>query len=69
MGTVMATAMATAKDEDFRNEVLRLAGDEVRTCIQCGTCSGQLSHRPSYESQHKKAGQALSGGKTGGGTA
>src|SRR5690606_10184515 len=29
----------TAKDEDFKKEVLRLAGDEVRTCIQCGTCS------------------------------
>ena len=35
----MGTVMATAKDEDFKNEVLRLAGDEVRTCIQCGTCS------------------------------
>jgi len=27
------------KDEGFKIEVLRLAGDEVRTCIQCGTCS------------------------------
>ena len=35
----MGTVMATAKDEDFKKEVLRLAGDEVRTCIQCGTCS------------------------------
>jgi hypothetical protein len=31
--------MATAIEEDFKNEVLRLAGEEVRTCIQCGTCS------------------------------
>jgi heterodisulfide reductase subunit C2 len=26
-------------DEQFRQEVLRLAGAEVLTCIQCGTCS------------------------------
>jgi heterodisulfide reductase subunit C len=25
--------------EEFRSEVLRLAGLEVQTCIQCGTCS------------------------------
>jgi heterodisulfide reductase subunit C len=28
-----------AKDEPFKQEVLRLAGAEVLTCIQCGTCS------------------------------
>lgn len=27
------------KDEAFRREVLHLAGSEVLTCIQCGTCS------------------------------
>jgi heterodisulfide reductase subunit C len=27
------------KDVEFTNEVLRLAGSEVRTCLQCGTCS------------------------------
>ena len=26
-------------DKSFRKEVLRLAGPEVRTCLQCGTCS------------------------------
>ena len=26
-------------DEPFKQEVLRLAGPEVLTCIQCGTCS------------------------------
>ena len=26
-------------DQEFRREVLRLAGLEVQTCIQCGTCS------------------------------
>lgn len=26
-------------DEEFKHEVLRLAGQEVLTCIQCGTCS------------------------------
>ncbi len=28
-----------ARDEPFKQEVLRLAGPEVLTCIQCGTCS------------------------------
>jgi len=28
-----------AGDEQFKQEVLRLAGQEVLTCIQCGTCS------------------------------
>jgi heterodisulfide reductase subunit C len=28
-----------AADEEFKQEVLRLAGPEVLTCIQCGTCS------------------------------
>ena len=28
-----------ARDEQFKQEVLRLAGREVLTCIQCGTCS------------------------------
>ena len=27
------------EDEEFKREVLRLAGEEVLTCIQCGTCS------------------------------
>jgi heterodisulfide reductase subunit C len=27
------------KNQEFTKEVLRLAGEEVRTCIQCGTCS------------------------------
>jgi heterodisulfide reductase subunit C len=27
------------RDEQFKQEVLRLAGQEVLTCIQCGTCS------------------------------
>jgi heterodisulfide reductase subunit C len=26
-------------DEDFKREVIRLAGPEVLTCVQCGTCS------------------------------
>ena len=28
-----------AKDEEFKRDVLNLAGQEVLTCIQCGTCS------------------------------
>lgn len=28
-----------AGDEAFKKEVLRLAGPEVLTCVQCGTCS------------------------------
>lgn len=27
------------KDAEFTRDVLKLAGQEVRTCIQCGTCS------------------------------
>ncbi len=27
------------KDKAFKNEVLRLAGSDALTCIQCGTCS------------------------------
>ena len=35
--TTMATT--TPEGEEFREKVLALAGDEVKTCIQCGTCS------------------------------
>jgi heterodisulfide reductase subunit C len=28
-----------AKDEQFKKEILRLAGAEALACIQCGTCS------------------------------
>ena len=34
----MSTATA-AKDVEFKQEVLRLVGPEMLTCIQCGTCS------------------------------
>lgn len=27
------------KGQEFTKEILNLAGDEVRTCLQCGTCS------------------------------
>ncbi len=37
--TSAATAAMTAEGEEFRDRVLALAGDEVKTCIQCGTCS------------------------------
>lgn len=29
--------------EGFTEEVIRLAGEEIRTCIQCGTCSSSCS--------------------------
>lgn len=58
-----------ATEEDFKNEVLRLAGEEVRTCIQCGHLLGQLSYSSSHETEHTRIGQALSGGQTGGGPA
>ncbi|HQJ80693.1 MAG TPA: 4Fe-4S dicluster domain-containing protein [Methanothrix sp.] len=34
----MSAAIA-AKDMEFKQDVLRLAGPEVLACIQCGTCS------------------------------
>ncbi len=33
------SAVTAAKDMEFKREVLRLAGPEMQTCIQCGTCS------------------------------
>lgn len=33
------SAVTAAKDMEFKWEVLRLAGPEMQTCIQCGTCS------------------------------
>lgn len=33
------SAVTAAKDMEFKSEVLRLAGPEMQTCIQCGTCS------------------------------
>ncbi|NYT01370.1 MAG: heterodisulfide reductase [Methanosarcinales archaeon] len=30
-------------DAQFKEEVLKLAGDEVKNCIQCGTCSSSCS--------------------------
>lgn len=35
----IATNTGTAEGEKFREKVLALAGSEVKTCIQCGTCS------------------------------
>jgi heterodisulfide reductase subunit C len=37
--TTSATTTMTAEGEKFKEKVLALAGDEVKTCIQCGTCS------------------------------
>ena len=33
------SAATAAKDMEFKQEVLRLAGPEMLACIQCGTCS------------------------------
>jgi heterodisulfide reductase subunit C len=41
MTTIMTMTSETGASEEmeFREEVLRLAGQEVKNCIQCGTCS------------------------------
>jgi len=37
--TTAATTTMTSEGEKFRDRVLALAGEEVKRCIQCGTCS------------------------------
>ncbi|MDF0591174.1 4Fe-4S dicluster domain-containing protein [Candidatus Methanocrinis natronophilus] len=38
-GEEIETKTGAAEGEKFREKVLALAGSEVKTCIQCGTCS------------------------------
>ncbi len=40
------TSTMTPEEEMFRDRVLKLAGDEVKTCIQCGTCSASCPTAP-----------------------
>ena len=42
----IATRTGTAEGEKFREKVLALAGAEVKTCIQCGTCSASCPTAP-----------------------
>jgi heterodisulfide reductase subunit C len=39
MKTETTATKTTPEGEKFRDRVLALAGEEVKTCIQCGTCS------------------------------
>jgi heterodisulfide reductase subunit C len=36
---VTTSMIMTPEGEEFKERVLKLAGEEVKTCIQCGTCS------------------------------
>jgi len=36
---VTTSMIMTPEGEEFKEKVLKLAGQEVKTCIQCGTCS------------------------------
>jgi len=36
---VTTSMFMTPEGEEFKERVLKLAGQEVKTCIQCGTCS------------------------------
>ncbi len=43
-----------AADREFKKEVLRLAGPEVLTCMQCGTCSASCPTAPLMDSSIRR---------------
>ena len=56
-----------ARDEQFKQEVLRLAGAGGIDLHSVRHLLRQLPHGASYEPQHQKVDQALPGGQKGGG--
>jgi len=64
----MSAAIA-AKDMEFKQEVLRLAGPEVLACIQCGTCSASCPTAHLMNPSIRKLVKLCLEGKKRGGTA
>lgn len=65
--TTAATTTMTPEGEKFRDRVIVLAGAEVKTCIQCGTCSASCPTASLMDVPIRKLVKLVLGGGEGGG--